>query len=258
MERTARPSAPPICCEVLISPLARPCSRCSTPETAAIVEVTKPKPSPIAASSDGPRMSVRKPPPTDTWLNQSEAERRSNSMPDRQDRLEAEPGDELAAEPRRDDDRQRQRQVGEAGVDRAVAEHLLHVEGDEEEHREQRGAEQEPDDVRAGQGPQPEDPEGNQRRLRAQLDGDEGADQGRGERQQADDLGGAPARAAGVEQRVGEHREAGGDGHRAGGVEVARRRLGAALGDQAGRERQRDRAPPGRSPRAPTPSRGRR
>ena len=40
------PSAPPICCEVLISPLARPDSRSSTPETAAIVEVTKAKPRP--------------------------------------------------------------------------------------------------------------------------------------------------------------------------------------------------------------------
>ena len=70
VESTASPSAPPICCEVLISPLARPCSRSSTPETAAIVEVTKPNPSPIAASSEAPRMSVRKPPPTETWLNQ--------------------------------------------------------------------------------------------------------------------------------------------------------------------------------------------
>ena len=195
VESTARPSAPPICCEVLISPLARPCSRSSTPETAAIVEVTKPNPRPIAASSEAPRMSVRKPPPTETWLNQSRPGG-DEQHPRRQDRLEAEPGDELAAEARRDDDRHRQRQVGEAGVDRAVAEHLLHVQGDEIEHREQRGAEQEPDHVRAGQGPQPEDPERDQRRLRAQLDRDEGADQGHRDRQQADDLGRAPARAA--------------------------------------------------------------
>jgi ketosteroid isomerase-like protein len=38
----------------LIKPLASPDSCSRTPETAAIVVVTKPKPSPVAASSDGP------------------------------------------------------------------------------------------------------------------------------------------------------------------------------------------------------------
>ena len=70
---TASPSAPPICCEVLISPLASPDSCSRTPETAAIVVVTKAKPSPIAASSDGPRMSEAKPPPTETCENQTSA-----------------------------------------------------------------------------------------------------------------------------------------------------------------------------------------
>ena len=70
---TARPKAPPICCEVLISPLARPDSCSRTPETAAIVVVTKANPSPKAASSDGPRMSERKLPPTETCENQSSA-----------------------------------------------------------------------------------------------------------------------------------------------------------------------------------------
>jgi hypothetical protein len=55
---TAKPSAPPTCCEVLIRPLANPASSASTPETAAIVLVTNARPSPIAASSDGPRMSL--------------------------------------------------------------------------------------------------------------------------------------------------------------------------------------------------------
>ena len=52
---TARPSAPPTCWEVLISPLASPASRSATPETAAIVTGTNENPSPIAASSDGPQ-----------------------------------------------------------------------------------------------------------------------------------------------------------------------------------------------------------
>jgi hypothetical protein len=56
---------------------------------------------------------------------------------DREDGLEAESGDELTAQTGRDDDRQGQRQVGEARMYRAVAEHLLHVQRDVEEHREQ-------------------------------------------------------------------------------------------------------------------------
>ena len=55
--RIARPSAPPTCCDVLISPDARPASCGSTPLTAAIVIGTNAKPSPTAASSDGNRMS---------------------------------------------------------------------------------------------------------------------------------------------------------------------------------------------------------
>ena len=55
--RMARPSAPPTCCDVLIRPDARPAS-CASTLTAAIVIGTKAKPSPTAATSDGPRMSL--------------------------------------------------------------------------------------------------------------------------------------------------------------------------------------------------------
>ena len=83
----------------------------------------------------------------------------------------------LRGDPGREDDRDRQRQVGEAGLDRAVAEHLLHVERDEEEHREERGADQDPDHVGAGDRAQAEDREGHERRPRAALDRDEGGEQ---------------------------------------------------------------------------------
>ncbi|MEJ7716026.1 MAG: MBL fold metallo-hydrolase [Thermoleophilaceae bacterium] len=49
----ARPSAPPTCWLVLMSPEARPASEGSVPVTAAMVEVTKAKPSPTAASMEG-------------------------------------------------------------------------------------------------------------------------------------------------------------------------------------------------------------
>ena len=55
---TARPRAPPICCEVLISPDASPASAGSGPVTAAMVTGTKDMPRPIAASIDGNRTSL--------------------------------------------------------------------------------------------------------------------------------------------------------------------------------------------------------
>ena len=73
----------------------------------------------------------------------------------------------------RDDDADRQRQVREPGLERVVAEHLLHVQRDEEEHREQRHRDQQRDDVRPGDRPQAEDRERHERGLRAQLDDDE-------------------------------------------------------------------------------------
>jgi hypothetical protein len=57
--RIARPSAPPTCWLVLISPDARPASSSLMPATAPIVTDTKAKPSPTAASIDGNRTSPR-------------------------------------------------------------------------------------------------------------------------------------------------------------------------------------------------------
>ena len=56
---TARPSAPPICWEVLMSPDASPESSGEMPLTAAIVTGTNAKPSPNAARIIGAMMSER-------------------------------------------------------------------------------------------------------------------------------------------------------------------------------------------------------
>src|SRR5215216_1685245 len=69
--RIARPSAPPICWDVLISPEAKPASCGSTPLTAATVIETNARPRPTAASSDGNRMSPTKLPSTRTCENQT-------------------------------------------------------------------------------------------------------------------------------------------------------------------------------------------
>ena len=69
--RIARPSAPPTCWAVLISPDASPASFVRVPVIAAIVTVTNDSPSPTAASSDGPSTSAAYEPPTRTRENQA-------------------------------------------------------------------------------------------------------------------------------------------------------------------------------------------
>ena len=68
----ARPSAPPTCWEVLISPDARPASCGSTPATAAIVIGTNAKPSPNAdeqrREQDVAHVGRRR---RETWANQT-------------------------------------------------------------------------------------------------------------------------------------------------------------------------------------------
>ena len=120
--RIARPSAPPTCWEVLISPEARPASCGLVPVTAAIVTGTNAKPSPNAASSDGPE-HVRErsePPGAGTRENQKQAGGDQQQAAD-QRRLEADARDQLRGAAGGQDDPDRERQVGEAGLDRRVA-----------------------------------------------------------------------------------------------------------------------------------------
>src|SRR5215218_8180669 len=173
----------------------------------------------------------------DRDLAEPEQPRRDQDHAGGEDRLEPDLGHQARGDPGREDDRDRQRQVGEAGLDRAVAEHLLHVERDEEEHREERGADQDPDHVGAGDRPQAEDREGDERRLRAALDRDEGDQQDRGGGEDTDRLRRAPAGVFGVEQGEDEGGEAEGDRRRAGDVEVAHLLLGVGFGDQPRRQR---------------------
>ena len=149
-------------------PEARPASCGFVPATAPIVTGTNEKPRPAPATIDGNSTSprrCRRPAPREPHEPGGDEQH-----PAHEHRLEAEPRDELRRHARRDDDRQRERQVGQARLHRVVAEHALHVERHEEEHREQRHADQQADDVRRAQRPQPEDPERHERRLRPRLD----------------------------------------------------------------------------------------
>ena len=154
--RIARPSAPPICCDVLIRPGGQ----------AGLVV--------LDARHRGDRHRHEREAEADRGQQRREqdvghvvAVRRDLREPDQpargqqqagdQHRLEAEAGRQPGGQAGRDDDAAGQRQVGEPGLERVVAEHLLHVQRDEEEHREQRRRDEQRRQVDAGDRPVPED-----------------------------------------------------------------------------------------------------
>ncbi|MEO3891538.1 hypothetical protein [Nonomuraea sp. B5E05] len=59
MTRAARPSAPPICLAVFISPEAAPASAAATPEVTVAVSGVFSRPPPSDISTAGPRTAVR-------------------------------------------------------------------------------------------------------------------------------------------------------------------------------------------------------
>ena len=68
VESTAMPSAPPICCDVLISPDASPASACLTPASAAIEIGTNENASPTPMSRKPGSRSPRYEPSTETCV----------------------------------------------------------------------------------------------------------------------------------------------------------------------------------------------
>ena len=128
------------------------------------------------------------------------------TRPGDQHRLDPEASGQLRRDAGRDDDPGRQRQVGETSLERLEAEHLLHVERDEEEHREQCADEHEHRQVRREEGA----------RFRKIRNGTSGcferisittkARAGPPQREQPDGLRGPPSRALGVHERVDEDR----------------------------------------------------
>ena len=151
-DRTARPMAPPNCCEVLISPLARPCSRGRhagdrrdrrghEAESEADGRQQRGPEDVVheaAADRDPAEPQQTPPPPRAIPIARIGLKpKRVTSWPPR-------PAETMIAA-----DSGRYERPAWIGP---VAEHLLHVEGHEEEHREQRGPEQQPDHVGAEDG----------------------------------------------------------------------------------------------------------
>src|SRR6266508_1498345 len=131
--------------------------------------------------------------------------------------------------------------VREVGLHRRVAEHLLHVERQHQEHREHRRAHDEAGDVRATHGPDLEDAESHQGFGVAQLPRDEADEQRERRSEEADRPAREPTILAGLRDRVDERGEASGHEHRAGDVERANARV-TALGEQERRQHERSNA----------------
>ena len=162
VESIAIPTAPPICWDVLISPEARPASSGFVPASAAIVSETN--------ASGSPKPITRKPgnrffqydPSTETCVKQDEPQGHHRHADDER-RLHSDPGHGRGGDVRPDDRRARDGEIADTGLQRREVEDLLHVERQHQEHREQRRAQDEHDDVGRGQGLQPEDRERHQR-----------------------------------------------------------------------------------------------
>src|SRR6266511_4199805 len=149
--------------------------------------------------------------------------------------------DVLRGHGRPQDRRPRDGQIREAGLHRRVAEHLLHVERQHQEHREHRRAHDEAGHVRATHGPDLEDAESHQGLGVAQLPRDEADEQRERRSEEAERPAREPTILARLRDRVDEGGEASGHEHRAGDVERANARV-TALGEQERRQHERSNA----------------
>ena len=142
------------------------------------------------------------------------------------------------------DQRDREGKPGDAGLHGAVSPHRLHVEGEEEEHGEQRGAEEQHHDVGARAPPRAQQVQRQLGVRAAPLDEDEAREESGGAASAAIVTRVAPVRDAvlsggGVNEAVDQQREAGRAGHDAGDVEAAAQPSPSARGRTAREPRRR-------------------
>ena len=246
VERTARPSAPPICCDVLNSPDASPWSSSSRPVVAISVSGMNTAPMPSDVRSIAGSTSATYEPSTGSCVSSSSPAAVSSNPIDG-DRPHADPRRELRREPGGDHDPGRERQEREPGLQRPVAEHALDVERVEEEHREHprhreehrrcspSGASGRGRSRAARAAPSPAARSATKPRAAATARDEEADRRRRG-----------PARRLRLDDRVDERHQAAGHGDRAGDVVAPLRVLVARLGDEPQRERRTRRCRPGR------------
>jgi hypothetical protein len=162
---------------------------------------------------------------------------------------------QLGGDPGGDDDARGDRQVGRAAADGAEADDVLHVEGEEEEHRHERGERDHLDGVGGGQPLDPEDGEREQRVAAAQLGDGEGGEHDSGRGELTDGAGAPPALVGGPDQGVDQQQHAAGGQRRAGDVEARGPRRGPAAGHQTKGAEQDQRADGQVDEQHPAPSR---
>ena len=235
VERSARPSAPPICCDVLKRPDASPASSAGIPLVAISVIGTKTSPMPMDARRIPGSRSVRYE-LSGVRRRKREQAGRAEREPDQGHLAGAERRNEPLRESGADDDPGGERDEREPRLERREPEHALHVERVEEEHREEAGGDHEHRHVRAAHRLHREDREPDERLGRAPLDQHECDEQHGREREEAEHLGGAPARLGRADDPVDERDQAAGHRGGPGEVEAPVDMLVLRLGDEAERE----------------------
>ena len=220
--RIARPSAPPNSREVFNRPEASPLWVRGTPCVAAIVEETSvnPMPSPGEDPAGGDQDEVAATGP-DTAQRQQAGSCQEHAQ--RHNRSHTETGDEPRSEPGPGEHRERHRQEGQARRERIVAEHLLQIQRDEEEHREQGRVHQDHDQVGGPEPAQPEDRQWDQRgHGDPGLDDQEAADQSQSGEERHEHARRSPSERIAADDPEREADESRGDQDSAGEVEVTR------------------------------------
>ncbi len=129
----------------------------------------------------------------DGHLGRPQHARADQRHPDRHHDLGAATGDQRLRDASERDRGQRRGQPRETGLQGAVVQHLLHVQGADEDEREEAAAQQQPRRVRAGERAQPEDRQRQHGLLRPVLDHQERGQQRRRCREQRDRSRRAPA-----------------------------------------------------------------
>ncbi len=139
------------------------------------------------------------------------------------------PGGDLLAHGARgagdDEHHDRGGEVDQAGLDRGQPEHLLQVQRDVQEDREERGRDRGRRDLRAGEVRVAEQPEGQHRLLHAMLDHDERGEQDHGGGERGHDRRAPPPLLVAAQQREHEQEQAGAQGDLTRDVDAAGARI---------------------------------
>ena len=232
---TARPSAPPSWRLTLSRAEAMPLRSAGTPDMAATEVGMSTSPAPRPTMTSGPIRLVSRCPDTGSRASRnmppnatSDPAAVVNRTPIRD--TTAGPG------PGRDEDGQAERDVGQAGAQRGVAEYLLLVERGRVEHREDRAAQQGGDQVGAGHRAVPPQGQRHQRVAGGEaLVREEAGQQDGRPGQQRDGAGRAPWMRLRLHDGVGQQAGRPGGGQRPDEVEPAARPTRRPAGRSVGR-----------------------